>query len=164
MEGVGYSEFPGGEVGFPTGDSPEEFLANRCLEPGRPLFEEGHHGRRYREGGAQGRCRPLDGDVARATSSYHGWCDGELVRLLEWEREQQVGDPKIRLAISCQTPCCIENRRRAGVSVVGCMVRQLQEANSIKLEADGDRGHHRRGPKGPSAAEQRVQYDGRVDG
>ena len=41
---------------------------------------------------------------------------------------------------------------------------QLQEANSIKLEADGGRGQHRHGPKGPSAADQRVQYDGRVGG
>ena len=53
---------------------------------------------------------------------------------------------------------------RAGISVIGCMVRQLQEANSIKPEADGGRGQHRHGPKGPSAADQRVQYDGCVDG
>jgi hypothetical protein len=58
--------------------------------------------------------------------------------------------------------CGIENWHRAGVSVVGCMVRQLQEANSIKPEAGGSSGQHRHGPTGPSTADQRVQYDGRV--
>jgi hypothetical protein len=28
LEGYAYSEFPPGDVGFPKGDSPEEFLAN----------------------------------------------------------------------------------------------------------------------------------------
>jgi hypothetical protein len=51
-----------------------------------------------------------------------------------------------------------------GISVIRCVVRPLRETSSIKPEAGRSGGQHRQGPSRPSAADQRVQYDGRVDG